>query len=704
MSKQKYHFQPGIRLLIISAIVSFLNIFAIAADMDVIPPQFLAAGNKGGIYYSKGKLIAERASEKGSPVEVLESEGSRVNLTWLSEGKAQLCIAQGDSIYNAINGIFPFEKKITNIQAIASLHIEAVHILIRQGLHISQIDGFRGKRIAIGPEGSGTEANARSLIEAAGIAMNEVNALHYDFNDAVKAIIRGDIDIAFFTSGFPNNTVRIIAENGGVYFFKPDADLLERVLSISSFCIVTTIPAGTYSGQNEDIPTLGVPAFLIARTDLSPQLGYLIADIVYSDKSISKNVLPKKLLIPLHPGAYRFYQEKRLFRRNILAWGGLFILFASICGLFFWKFRDILFFFKKHAIYRVLALIIFIWIPGSFLLYFFEHRINDTYLNPWKAIWYSLVNWLSFGSKEPITPAGRAISVTMLVLGAGCVAWLTAEIASIFVAKRLGGKMMTRYIKDHYIIINWNEKGPGIIEELRNPELEQEPIFVVTKQKDPPPCLSAYKSIYHFYDTSIGESILQQINLADARSLIVLADDSINEDAADAETILILLAISKLLANKSRHPNIVAEILQPHRVELAKCSNMFNDEKIEIVSSMKLLQNLIAQVTITPGLTRVFDDLLTFGAQSNEIYGFPLSKSCSGKCFRDILKLSLDLRDQGLHVIPIAIYRNGKSYINPTEKEIGTLEENDLLYAICEDRKSLKKSLNIIENLLSRSN
>ncbi|MCJ7525901.1 MAG: TAXI family TRAP transporter solute-binding subunit, partial [Candidatus Aminicenantes bacterium] len=545
------------------------------------------------------------------------------------------------------------------------------------------------------------EANARALIEAAGIATNEINLFHLNFDEAIEAIEQGRIDIVFFTSGYPNAAVKIITRNNGVYFFEPESELLERVLSMSPFFVVTTIPARTYAGQDEDITTLGVPALLVARSDLDPHLGYQLAKIVFADKSIRKNIIPKGVPILLHQGAYQFYQEKGLYRWKLLELAGLSVLLLSIIGFVILKSKDIVFFFKKRIIARVIVLVVGIWIAGSILLYLSEHLVNESYMNPWKAIWSSLINWLNFGSKEPITTTGRVVSVVMIVLGAGCIAWLTAEIASIFVAKKLGGKLMTKHIRDHYVIINWNNKGGGIIAQLRDPEVEQESIFVMTKKKDPPPCISAFKSVHHFHDINIGDSVLQQVKLHEAKAIIILADETLSYDAADAETILILLAIWKQLGSKDRHPKIIAEILQPQRVELAKYAGILEDGSVEIVSSMKLVQNLIAQVAITPGLTRVYDDLLTFGSHSNEIYGCELSKIFAGRRFEEIARLALDLREKNMHFIPIAIYRNKKTYINPTRHEIARLEEKDILYAICGDRKSFKKSLKMIANIFA---
>lgn len=669
---------------------------ALAMKAKTPESYILATGDKKGIYFSLGESISREARKYNLNIMNLPSEGSLENLRLISEGKAQLCIAQSDAVFSALNGIFPFQNRMSNIQSVALLHTEALHILVRQGLYISRVEHFRGKRISIGPKGSGTEANARSLIGAAGISTNEFDRLHLDSNEAIQAMKSAAIDIVFFTSGFPNEAIETMARDTQARLLRPETELLERVLSACPFFVATTIPARTYTGQEEDLLTLGVPAMLVVRSDMAPNLGYLIAKIAYNIQSFSKNNLPIGIPIDLHQGAQQLYREKGLYKKDILKLLGLAILLSSLAIVFVHNYKDIVFFFKKHAIARVFVLIIITWIGGSIFLYWSEHLVNDSYSNPWRAPWSSLMNWLNFGSKEPITTSGRVVSVAMIILGAGCIAWLTAEIASIFVAKKIGEKFVTKHIRNHYVIINWNNRGIGIIEQLRDPELQQRPIIILTKKKDPPPSALSFKSIHHIYDVQIGDSILNLAKLKDAKTIIILADECLNYETADAETILILLATWKSIQKHDKQPKIIAEILQPQRVELAKCAGMLKDGNVEIVSSMRLVQKLIAQVAVTPGLTNIYDDLLTFGSHTNEIYCHELSKEFSGRTFEDIIRSALALRDRGICFIPIAIYRNNRTYINPTQKELGNLIDQDIIYAISDDRKSLKRGIKMI--------
>ena len=136
--------------------------------------------------------------------------------------------------------------------------------------------------------------------------------------------------------------------------------------------------------------------------------------------------------------------------------------------------------------------------------------------------------------------------------------------------------------------------------------------------------------------------------------------------------------------------SIVAEMLDPQRADLAQCAGLLDDGQIEIVSTQRLGQNLLAQVAVTPGLTKIYDDLLTFGSNTNEIYSSRLPKSFFGRPIDDVFLAILKQRQEGTPIIPIAISRRGKILLNPSSAKNGNVEEGDELFAICDKRTDLK--------------
>jgi len=668
-------------------LLTIINVFSVDKTNLV-----LATGSERGVYYKLGTNIAENAKDSNLTIEVLPTQGSRENLLLLSKGGAQLCIAQSDVVHEALAGTGFFAEPLTNIQAIASLYTELVHILVRNPLHLAHIQDLRGKRIAVGPNGGGTESNARLILESAGISAREVDLQNLSFDEAITAIAKNQIDVVFFTSGYPMNAVRTILRQDQATLLELLPELLERLADANPYFRITYIPAGTYPNQNKNVTTLGVPAILLTSSDVNSNIVYAVTRSVFASGSYDPFSARKGISFPVNPGANRFYEEVGVYRKQHLQkievqWIVPSLAMVVVLVLIF-KFRIVARFFSMKDIPRVGLTLFVIWLIGTSIMYYAERKVNDYYGTPLAAAWSTLMNWINFGTKEPFTSVGRATSLVMTVLGFGGIVWLMAETASIFIQRKLtGGKKMN---ENHHVIINWNEKGPGIVEQLRDPELPKKHILIITrKHQGQAHSIPEREGITHKSAETITEGLLKSANLNHAHSIIILADDRGNAGVTDAENVLIVLTAKKLCIGKKRVP-IIVEMLDPQRADLAQCAGLLDDGQIEIVSTQRLGQNLLAQVAVTPGLTKIYEDLLTFGLDTNEIYSSPLPKSLCGKSIDDLFFALFKLRHKNIQIIPIAISRRGKILLNPSSSKNGSIENDDELFVICDNRAELK--------------
>src|SRR4029077_3200630 len=106
----------------------------------------LASGSAQGVYLPLANDLATVARRSGVEIHVLPSEGSKQNLAWLAEGRADLALTQSDTAWNAYSGKGGSLKPVTSLRVIAPLYTEAVHILIRRTLYIHRVEDLRGKR------------------------------------------------------------------------------------------------------------------------------------------------------------------------------------------------------------------------------------------------------------------------------------------------------------------------------------------------------------------------------------------------------------------------------------------------------------------------------------------------------------------------------------------------------------------------------
>ncbi len=671
----------------------------------------LASGSPQGVYLPLANDLAAVARKSGVEIRVLPSEGSKQNLAWLAEGRADLALAQSDIAWNAYKGKDGFLKPITILRVVAPLYTEAVHILIHGALYVHRVEDLRGKRVAVGPAGSGTEANATQMLGAAGLTLSDVNARHLSVEEAMAALRRGELDAAFVTSGVPSAAVTGVLEDRTAILLEPDRDFLERLRNIFPFYLNKNIETSDYPRLDEQVTTAGVQALLVGRSDIPEATIDHLVRAIYSSRELTKKFrLPTSgegasdLEIPLFEAARSYLRLQSLLHQNeLLLVIGVVLL---VLGLVFWASytqrrsrkrsrRD------GYQLLRAGITLAFIWIAGSILLFRAEHRINDNYATVWRSLWSGLITIYSLSGKEPLTLEGRVVGIAMFILGLGVLLWIIERVASHYVEEKIiplirGGFARVQRMKDHYIILGWNEKGHGILEQLHGADFDDHrhiAILAPEKAKN----LPQHRLVHVERGERTSEDNLGHLNIPLAHSVIILAGSA--KPKEDAKTIQAILAIRKICADhvqksSSRPVPIVAEIVDSRNVKLAKYAGENHPGGIEIVSSNDVGRSILTQAAVHPGICTVYNQLLEFKKNSSEIHGADIPKHLVDRHFGfdDLVKLSLAKRKE-VCVIPIAMQRGGEVHINPSPTMFTNFKESDVMYALCDSSLQLKAFL-----------
>ena len=246
----------------------------------------IATGDKAGTYYPVGNAIAEVINKDISTLNASADStmGSIDNIKKLKEGNADLAIIQNDIAFYAVNGSEMFKDgKVENLRAIASLYPETCQFVTIADKNITSIADLRGKKVAVGAEGSGAEANARQILEAYGITYNDIDAQFLSFTDGEAALRDGKVDAAFLTAGFPTKAVAETAEKMKIRILPVDNDKAAILINLYPYYTKTIIPMGTYQDQDEDVATVSVMAILAATDKINDDNGRDIAKAVFSN-------------------------------------------------------------------------------------------------------------------------------------------------------------------------------------------------------------------------------------------------------------------------------------------------------------------------------------------------------------------------------------------------------------------------------------
>jgi uncharacterized protein len=173
--------------------------------------------------------------------------------------------------------------------------------------------------------GSGTLADARVILAAAGLSEKEMSAEYLRPGIAATGIKDGTLDGFFLIGGVPVPAIRELAAATTIRLIPIDDAVLARMKESSNSYRRSIIPARTYVGIDEDIPSIGFNALWIVSADAADDLVYEITKALWNESTqrlleahnpIGKQVrladALEGLTVPLHPGARRFYREAGL--------------------------------------------------------------------------------------------------------------------------------------------------------------------------------------------------------------------------------------------------------------------------------------------------------------------------------------------------------------------------------------------------------
>jgi uncharacterized protein len=280
-------------------------------------------GGTAGVYYPLGVALAKVYGEEieGARTSVQATKASVENLNLLQQGKGEVAFTLGDSLVLGYQGDEEagFKAPLDKLRGVAAIYPNYIQIVATADSGIETLDDLKGKRLSVGAPKSGTELNARAILGAAGISYDDLGKVEYlPFAESVELMKNRQLDATLQSAGLGVASIRDLAASVPIRVVAVPADL---VASVGSPYVAATIPAGTYSGQDEDVPTAAVVNFLVTHSEVDDELGYAMTkalwenvDALVSAHAAAKGIKPEQAVagmpVPLHPGAERYYREK----------------------------------------------------------------------------------------------------------------------------------------------------------------------------------------------------------------------------------------------------------------------------------------------------------------------------------------------------------------------------------------------------------
>ena len=284
----------------------------------------IGTGGTAGTYYPIGGAIAEVLNKDipGMNASAQSTGASVANINMLRDGAVDLATVQNDITYYAVNGTEMFQdKKVDGLQGIASLYPETCQFVTLKSSGIKSLAELKGKRVAVGAAGSGVEANVRQILAAYGVTYDDIDAQYLSFAEGASALKDGNVDVAVLTAGYPTASVQDIAAQNPVRLLPVEGKAADALIAQYPFYTKTVIPAGTYAGFDEEVPSVAVMAMLVAGPTVNDDLGYCVAKAIFSNldrlqaahavgKQIAKDTAKTGMSLPMNAGAEKYFSGK----------------------------------------------------------------------------------------------------------------------------------------------------------------------------------------------------------------------------------------------------------------------------------------------------------------------------------------------------------------------------------------------------------
>jgi TRAP-type uncharacterized transport system substrate-binding protein len=253
---------------------AFLAAIILQIVTSMPPKSFtILTGSEDGGYYLAAREYQRVAREKGFDIQIRTTNGASETLQLLEAGAAEVGFVQ--------SGIARLGDP-NLLSTIANVFYEPVWIFYRDdsfaSAPLNRLPQAIGKRVNIGPEGSGTRELFSSLAARAGMTAQNTTFLDLPFGAAAQQLIDGNIDVAVFvvadSSELPWQLLRTpgislmsVARAGAYAFYYPW--LTELSLPEGGADVERNIPP-------EPKQLLATTANLVARNDMHPDLVRLL--------------------------------------------------------------------------------------------------------------------------------------------------------------------------------------------------------------------------------------------------------------------------------------------------------------------------------------------------------------------------------------------------------------------------------------------
>ena len=280
-------------------------------------------GPQGGSWIPLGGALKGMWEKSISGLAITQTPGAGIaNVRGVDEGKAHIGLSNSNTAVLGIQGERPYPKKVTNVCQLANLYPQYFQVVALADAGVSSLKDLKGKTLVTQPKGNTGELLTEQVLKLNGMSYQSLAKANFQagYNDAVAMMKDGHAQVFTLGTTAPASAVMDLASARKINLVPVDDATFNAVKKMNPGHNKLIIKAGTYPGQDKDVPVIGYSTHVMVACDLPENTVYQMAKTMAGNvpgmaavvKSIA-GMTPKDMAldigVPFHKGAMKFYKE-----------------------------------------------------------------------------------------------------------------------------------------------------------------------------------------------------------------------------------------------------------------------------------------------------------------------------------------------------------------------------------------------------------
>jgi TRAP-type uncharacterized transport system substrate-binding protein len=287
-----------------------------------LPPRtiVMATGPEGGAYAEVGARYRESLGRAEIEVKLLPTSGDFENLAQLRDPHSGVSVG-------FIQGGTTTQKEAPDLVSLGAIFYEPLWLFHQRELEVNglNLNGLRGRKVSIGPEGSGTRILSLELLRRNDIPQDTFMPMALSPEEAGQKLLNREIDAAFILTSWDSIVVRRLLADGTIELASfPRADAYVALYPFLNKVVVPTGVGDLATNRPASDKTLLAPKTVLAvRKEVHPAIQYALlsaAAEIHAEPGIFQRAgqfpMAEAISLPLSDEAQRFHKSGRPFLQH----------------------------------------------------------------------------------------------------------------------------------------------------------------------------------------------------------------------------------------------------------------------------------------------------------------------------------------------------------------------------------------------------